>query len=252
MVNYISINDIVNDYLVLRDSSDNDKNLNKTQLAILAKKALREMQYDTSTRIKAVSLTVAEGTNFVPLPDDFLSYRRIGVLGSDCKIYALGQNDRINISDAQCTPSQGDSLSGFGQDYYFSNFYHGGSSGKLYGVGGGNNERGEYRINLEENKIELDLNLLTESIVLEYYADNSISSDPTIHVYMEEAVMDYMYFKSISKKSNVSGTEKQLAKRNWDLSRKLARARVLSFTDTEFLALANKNTQQAIKIAKSS
>ena len=80
--------------------------------------------------------------------------------------------------------------------YVFRNFVHGTDQGRLYGVGGGH-KSGSYRVNLDQNRIELDTSSNYSQIVIEYIADQARATNPTIHLYVEEALRCYIYYKLI-------------------------------------------------------
>ena len=70
--------------------------------------------------------------------------------------------------------------------YIFRNFIYGTTEGGLYGLGG--HKLGYYRLNLDQNRIELDTDTNYSEVVLEYVADEARSRNPSIHVYAEEAL----------------------------------------------------------------
>ncbi len=236
--NYIRINDIVNDYLVTRDDDDLDRYYNPTQIKVIALRGMRELQYDTLRRIKSVRLPINKTLNIVTLPTDYVDYCKIGILGSDCMVYVLGQNDNINISgdvlldqlnrplldhdgrellgETICEPEVNLSNNFIRFGYAFNNYYYDGSYGRLFGLGGGNNVRGNYRINLEDNRITLDDFAVqnNDDIILEYIADETMSENPLIASYAEEAIHNWIYYQICKKKRNVAANEKERAKRD--------------------------------------
>ena len=73
-----------------------------------------------------------------------------------------------------------------------------GNIGRAYGIGGGKYS-GEFRINFEQNRIELLQHVLDYSeIVIEYIADEARSTEnPSIHVYTQKThCATYIYYKT--------------------------------------------------------
>lgn len=132
-------------------------------------------------------------------------------------------------------------------DYYvFENYIYQGGLGRLYGTGGGH-LAGEYRVNLDQNRIEVEMNSGATEVVIEYIADEARSSDPEVHVYAEEALRAYMYYKVIERKSSVPSNEKNRARAEYYNERRKANARLNSFSKEEALKTIRKNFTQAPK-----
>ena len=152
--------------------------------------------------------------------------------------------DRVDDKSATTGAGQG---SGDVRDYYiFDNYLYEGGFGRMYGIGGGH-QHGEYRLNLDQNRIELDTSNNYSEVVIEYIADEARSSDPEVHVYIEEALRSYMYYKLIERKSSVPANEKARARSEYYNERRKANARMSNFTKEEALKTIRKNFKQAPK-----
>ena len=151
--------------------------------------------------------------------------------------------DRENSKTA--TSGSGNSSADAGS-YVFDNYTTQGGSGRLYGVGGGH-LAGEYRLNLDQNRIEIEANSGYSEVVMEYVADEARSTDPEVHVYAEEALRTYMYYKIIERKSTVPANEKARARSEYYNERRKANARLSNFSKEEALKTIRKNFQQAPK-----
>ena len=127
----------------------------------------------------------------------------------------------------------------------FENYLYQGGSGRLYGIGGGHGA-GQYRLNLDEDRIELKISDSSE-VVLEYIADEARSTDPEVHVYAEEALRSYMYYKIVERKSSVPANEKARARAEYYNERRKANARLSNFTKEEALSTIRRNFMQAPK-----
>lgn len=84
-------------------------------------------------------------------------------------------------------------------------------------------------------------------LVIEYVADEARSSNPQVHAYAQEALLSYMYYKLIERKSTVPANEKMRARSEYYNERRKANARMKSFTKEEALKTIRKNYKQAPK-----
>ncbi len=128
----------------------------------------------------------------------------------------------------------------------FRNYLYENTLGALYGLGGGVGA-GEYRLNLDQFRLELATNSTTTEIVLEYISDEARSTNPLVHVYAEEALRCYIYYKVCERKRNVSLAEKGRARAEYYNERRKARARINSFSKDDVLGVIRKNFKQAPK-----
>jgi hypothetical protein len=95
--------------------------------------------------------------------------------------------------------------------------------------------------------VELDTDTGTAEIVLEYIADEARSTNPLVHVYAEEALRCYIYYKLCERKSTVPANEKVRARAEYYNERRKAKARLSNFTKQEALNTIRKNFMQAPK-----
>lgn len=152
----------------------------------------------------------------------------------------------LDRTDSKTATSGSGNSSPDAGSYVFDNYMAQGGPGRLYGVGGGH-LAGEYRLNLDQNRIEIEANSGYSEVVLEYVADEARSTDPEVHVYAEEALRSYMYYKIIERKSTVPANEKQRARAEYYNERRKANARLSNFTKEEALKTIRKNFHQAPK-----
>ena len=164
---------------------------------------------------------------------------------SDMNISLNQIGDRIDSKSAT-TGAGGDADSGDRDYYIFENFLYEGGIGRMYGIGGGHLV-GQYRVNLDQNRIEIDTDSTYSEVVIEYVADEARSGDPEVHVYAEEALRSYMYYKVIERKSSVPMAEKQRARSEYYNERRKANARLSNFSKEEALKTIRKNFKQAPK-----
>ncbi len=213
-MNYVPLSQVINDFKITNDADDFTSNASDAALRNHALRGIRELGFDVVSRIKSIKLDLDSTNNTVALPDDFVGILKLGIVDTHGILRVFGENKNINYSRKVTTPvSTSDSEEGplnieanlinnrqddkgstsenldsaEDVDYYvFENYLFNGSIGRLYGVGGGHMP-GEYRLNLDQNRIEIDTNESFDSLVLEYVADEARSTNPVIHVYAEES-----------------------------------------------------------------
>jgi len=267
--NYVPLKQIVNDFMISLDGADYASHASDAAIRNFALRGLRELGFDMLKVIRSLKLSVSSN-NTVTLPDDYVDWSKVGVVGGDGLVYVLGENKNINYSQKYSTSSNttydadGDGLldreddksgttgavssssgDGFGS-YIFRNYVYGNNHGQLYGHGGGRYQ-GEFRVNLDQNRLELKSNSDVSQVVVEYVADEARSSNPQVHVYAEEALIAYMYYKLIERKASVPAGEKQRARAEYYNERRKANSRLSHFTKDEALKTIRKNFMQAPK-----
>lgn len=277
--NTVPLNQIISDFLITMADDDYASMASDIQVRTHALRGIREIGFDMSNKIKSIKIEVNSSNNTIELPDDFVDLSKVGVVGSDGIVYVLGQNKNINQSrayanasgtkvgsSADAVDSDGDGVydridsknatnsgnpgasddvtQGF-NSFIFRNYVYGASNG-LYGIGGGH-MFGNYRLNLDQNRIELESNHDISEVVIEYLADEARSKNPSVHVYIEEALMAYMYYKIIERKASVPANEKARARQEYYNERRKANARMKSFSKDDALQTIRKNYKQSPK-----
>ena len=276
--NTVPLSQVIKDFIITLDGDDYASNASDSAIRNFALRGIREIGFDLSKKVKSLKLNINTENNTVELPDDFVDLVKVGIVDSDGIVRVFGQNKNINYSRSYTntndalqeniytsegavdtdndgvydriddktsttnTPGETDNL-----DYYiFENYLYQGGYGRLYGVGGGN-LAGDYRLNLDQNRLEVDTNSGYSQVVIEYVADEARASDPSVHVYIEEALRSYIYYKIIERKASVPANEKARARSEYYNERRKANARMSNFTKEEALRTIRKNFQQAPK-----
>jgi len=242
---YVTVDQVVKDFIITLEFDDFVNSTSDVVIRNLAKRGVREMGFDMLKRIKATELSIDLNTNTVTLPCDYVDLVKIGIVGSDGLVYIFGENKNKNILPQQQPYQVPDYLLGF-DDFIYRNYVYATTDGRLYGYGGGKYS-GEYRINLDENRIELTTGTSVDTVYLEYVADEALSENPSIHVYAEQALRSYIYYHLVERKSNVPLGEKARARQEYYNDRRLANSRLKSFTKDEALKTIRKNFKQSPK-----
>ena len=272
--NKVKLSQVIKDFIITLDGDDYASNASDSAIRNFALRGIREIGFDLGKKVKSLKLSIDTSTDSVALPDDFVDLIKIGIVDADGIVRVFGNNKNINYSrkiadpvtntvfdgnplnipanqiddraaDKTATDNTSGSDNDFGQ-YVFENYIYQGGAGRLYGAGGGH-LAGEYRLNLDEYRIEIETNSGFSQVVIEYIADEARSSDPEVHVYAEEALRAYIYYKIIERKSSVPSNEKIRARAEYYNERRKANARLSNFTKEEALKTIRKNFMQAPK-----
>lgn len=241
----VAVSQVVNDFILTLAGDDYASNATDTAIRNFALRGIREMGFDMGQRIKTLELTVDATLSKVDLPVDFVALTKLGVVGGDGLVYSFVKNDHLNLlkDNAQTGfPAYMDAFESYVYRDYISNT----SNGRLYGLGGGKG-LGEYRINFEQNRIELSTNSAIAKVLIEYVGDEALAENPVVHVFAEEALRTYMYYKIIERKSNVPANEKARARQEYYNERRKANARMKSFGKQDALSMLRKNFRQSPK-----
>lgn len=238
---FIPLTDIYNDFLLSIEDSDYISSVNHALVWSTMKKGAREFVLDVNNTgvAKTVKLTVMS-TSAIALPSDCMQVTKVGFLDGDGLIYQLKESGNIGL---QTGPTNGFSTGqleeGF-DDLVFHNYLLDGNYGQLYGMGGGKTY-GEYRVNWASGNIELDTSNSYTEVYVEYIADPVGSRTPDVHIFAEEPIRLYTYYKLISNKSNVPGGEKARARKEYFNELRRAKSRFTVFNKQEAMAISRKN-----------
>ena len=271
-MNKVKLSQIVRDFIVTLDGDDFVSNASDAAIRNFALRGIREIGFDLGKKIRSIKLTVDTTNDTVALPSDYVDMSKLGVVDEDGIIRPLVQNNNINYSskdksgstttDSAAGPldisqniiedrepsktATGSSPKRPDDSFVFDNYTFAGGTGRLYGFGGAQ-AAGHYRINLDDNRIEVELHTSASEVVMEYVADEARSTDPEVHVYAEEALRSYIYYKLIERKASVPAGEKARARSEYYNERRKANARLSTFTKEEALKTIRKNFMQAPK-----
>lgn len=196
---------------------------------------LRELRMDVSGQPTSVLLDVSE-TDSVALPIDFVSLIRVAICDSNGNLQALGMNNEICLPRAtnDCgTPIQCEdtAISSFGVNFvgidgYTGNYRNGECMGRMFGIGGGNNVYGSFRIDWERGTLNFGHLIRGAScVVLEYISDMStVNGNYQVHPFIIESIKAWIRWKNIEwKGQNVSADMN--AERKYYLAEKQAKRR---------------------------
>lgn len=196
--------DIVSEYIIEGGGSQENQMARLYQIAV---SGMREFNMNSSGITKTARLPI-KVNDTCDLPQDYLQYSTIGLIGSDGVLHSLGRNDSLALYQSvdDCgspTPprvgfqSNEPNLSGWnGYAYYDPSITRNGEfMGRLFGVKGGQNPFGEFRIDRANGLIllsrltNISSPIQVREIFIEYMSDiNSVDGEFEVHPFMVEAI----------------------------------------------------------------
>jgi hypothetical protein len=106
-MNYITLRQIINDYIVTMDGDDYASNASDAAIRNIALRGIREFGFDVTSRVKSIKRSV-QSNNTITLPDDYIDIVKLGVVDSDGTIRVFNQNKNINYSQRIDQDTSGD------------------------------------------------------------------------------------------------------------------------------------------------
>ena len=227
--------------LVMNDINDYSQHV-KARLMQLAFNGFRELNLLSMPNIKVVHATLND-INCWNFPIDYLYFTKLAI-NLNGRLYTLTRNDDLMLNRAQeCGIETLETLQAdtncdcFGWGYSFMPHWYGGSwYPKLYGMGGGINNAGYYRIDNEMRRIQFSSLIPQTDLVIEYKS-NGLEPDgsalvPEAYV---AALQEYIHWKNIEYNPRVSQGEKQRRFEMYDMYFNTANYLTNSFTESEYL-----------------
>ena len=210
----LTIEVICRELLVARGDNTENKLPQLFQLAI---NGLREFNMDINPSGGSAAFTMLKvhHNQTCDVPHNFIDYIRVGILDHCGEFKALGINNNIRYSnpvDACGNPtvptccnevSSQEGINaifngaGFNWDGLADNLRNNELVGRMFGIGGGNNQYGYYRFNLKSGKIELG-GCHAKHIALEYLANpEMIDGEFHVHPYLVQALKAWIRYEEL-------------------------------------------------------
>lgn len=233
---------IVSEWLAENGKPENQR----ARLYQIALSGLRELHMDVNGVIKIVELCINQNDT-VDLPNDFLNYSKIGILGADGRIHCLNRDNNINLHPSynNCGKQiRNPNTSEVDYPFYglpFAGLFYGlfdGNAG-IFGLGGGNSNIGYYRLNRATNQLLLaNMNCLLRgtSLIMEYVADIGVgeNNDFEVHPYFIQTIKDWLSWRLVNGDRNTSGGEKEMRRREYFNSLRISKNRYAASTPEEW------------------
>jgi hypothetical protein len=234
---YISLNDVVNNFMVgYVGTGKLIGSVKRTDVIFHAKRSMQEFSYDTLKSIKSVELNIPPSLSIV-IPQDYVNYVRMSWIDFQGIKHIIYPTNNLTIDpyenpvqDTRGIPIQdnfGDNIEGdsltekrwrtndigqitFDANNFVGDWYNGDMwvqsawYGRRYGLDPQfANINGYFTINDRENKISFSSDLVGKLIVLEYVSDGlAYDLDSRVPKLAEEAMYAYILHAIISTRAN--------------------------------------------------
>ena len=173
-IDYTTIEEVINDFQLMIDDTSYEKEAQIYQLRLLALQGLRELTFDVEQKVKTNTMLVDSSLQCT-LPADYVKLNRVGYRGDDDEFHPLGNNPNLTL-DASVASQVGDSSYDENNPYYHTDI------GKKFGVGGGKNTLGYYRINRQDGTINFSSDVGGKTVFIEYISDGITSTPARDHM----------------------------------------------------------------------
>jgi|TARA_R110000803_G_scaffold113846_2_gene182275 hypothetical protein len=238
---YISLNDIVNNFMVMYVGNDKlINNVERYNIIFHAKRAIQELNYDSLKEIKILELNVCDSLRFI-LPPDYVNWVRISMYrggtllplteniqtnwssaylqDNNCKILfdengnilkpenSTIDNDRITGSKKSIYLNEQSNYNG--QEGYFYNgiWYFEYPIGGRFGLNTETaNANPTFKINKKSGVINFSSSMADELVVIEYVSDGMEGGDDaevSVNKLFEEFIYSYMKFVILQSKYGI-------------------------------------------------
>jgi hypothetical protein len=171
---YTNIDELINDFQLMVDDTSYDKEAQVYQLRLLALQGLRELTFDVEQVVKTSTHTVTSDLK-ITLPSDYVKMVRVGYKNSDNEFVSLGYKSNLTL-DSSVTSQVSDNNFDENNPYYHTDI------GRKFGVGGGKNGLGYYRVNRNDDCISFSSELNGQVVFMEYISDGTSDTNPKNHI----------------------------------------------------------------------
>jgi len=241
-----------------------DTSLNRAaRFYSFATRVLVELNIDLVAIPKSVQL-FPNKEGFCPLPENYLNYTSISVVGVDGQLHGMTENPNIDLAKYynKCgelvrhqPPQQGLAVNGidgwglFSSPTYIAKHYSSGQNTGAYYNAGGHNTNGEYRIDKDSKQIFFrNVRCPIKFVVMEYVTDIQLDDeDYYINEMIEDTLLTGIYWRSIRQDRNFSVAEKRLAKEIHDIALAKAIGRINTGTYDEWISAIRRGNSGIIK-----
>ena len=174
-IDYTTIEEIINDFQLMIDDTSYDKEASVYQLRLLALQGLRELTFDVEQKVKTTTILVDSTTLQCTLPADYVKVLRVGFKGDDDEFHPLGYKSNLSLDDSVQSVVSDD-------PYDENNPYYHTDIGKKFGIGGGQNTLGYYRVNRQDGTINFSSDLSGKTVFMEYISDGITATPGKDHI----------------------------------------------------------------------
>lgn len=223
-------------------------------------RGFRRLNLFATTTTKTAYLTLS-ASKTIPLPMDYVKYTKVGICVNG-HIITLGLDDNICTNNAvnDCgdplpivvanVQAQGETaLNGFSYLFPYLDFFMNGQYvGGMYGVGGGWNRRGYFKVDVANNQLQFSSEVPSLPIIMEYISDG-VNPDGTASVPIEacEALIAYVHYERLKFDRNANQYDKESAWNHYVIEFNAFKHFNLSFSVQEYLDSNRAQVYQSVK-----
>ena len=269
---YAHLDHIVRNYLI---ELGRDTEHGYQRYLAIAVMGLKELNFDVTQELRSAQIEIDSSTRSIQLPSDFVRLTRVGICKNG-RIAWLAEDRNLCLPNkdkwydwekggtgegGQALPTPPNTTGSDPIEAYEKDTPVYTTAGQVYGLGGGQNQNGYYRFDIENEVIYFSSGV-TGPIQLEYLTDynvftpdNYASTSGTknhnnlrIHKFAVEALTAYIYWKDVQRKRKVPQNEKLAARAEYYNQKRLARARFHTINKDKILTISRKAFKQSPKI----
>ena len=228
--NFITLDSVINDYL-----DESEQSVHKyAKIYNIAYRGMETLGLDFFYKIRTLKIVI-DNTNYTAqLPNDYISYTKVGVLNSKGEIVPLMYNSKLTFyadqqPDRLALTQDNTLIDWYNQSYpLFYNYWDGYGFTNIYGYPSGSPDVGAFKIDDSNGVILLSENFYYEYIMLEYLAAPNPNEKYMIPLQFREALLAWIAWRDItniptSRRGNLG--DKRERERNFYNQRRLANAR---------------------------
>ena len=245
---YVTLEEIVNDYIMSRVSGDHTENIPRHKILYWAMQGVREMIYSIVQEIKTYEIELSP-TLFIPLPPDYIKMVSVGFVDEEGQLHYMAEDDRRSTADEILQDANFDYTYDDDGDVLLGESHNRPDVTKAvpddgsteYPIGCGTNftpnidasrifPNGSFIINKTKGTVDFSSNVVTKFVVIQYVGDplyqNAKSNGIKVHLYARNAVIDYIYYNLVKNDRNTPVYEKQRSRKEYFNSRRAAKLKI--------------------------
>lgn len=195
---YITLDSIVNDYIEQSEQSVH----RYFKLWQIAYRAMEQLGISFFYEVRSVKLPVNPNKT-VTIPNDYVTYTKIGVLNSAGEIAILKYNGKLSLlgdllpnRQAMTTDDSIRTYTELGTNFFF-NYWNGSTYGNQYGFPSGGLDIGSFSIDTTNGVILLSQYFKYDYLMVEYIASPNPNEDYQVPMQFREAIIAWLGWQDI-------------------------------------------------------
>lgn len=198
---YITLDSIIDDYL----NESEQSNHKYFKLFHLAFRGFEQLGLDFFYRVRSVKLPI--NSNFtVTLPQDYVNWTKVGILGDNGEIIPLYYNDKFTTF-ADLMPNRVEQTQDQQSEWIqwdgntWCNYWNGSWYTNIYGVPSGEPFVGSFKVDTENGVLLLNERFNRDYIILEYVSSPQEGQQYYLPMQFRESVIAWLWWKDGNAKS---------------------------------------------------